>query len=562
MLASTMLAGSLLVGGPAIAQMTDVTQTTPHVAGGQIGKSLAQQIGVGQGDVMTPRSSVYVIKRDPARSIRRGRMLFQRKFTEEQGQGPRVDNGSSGDIGAVRMLGAGMVDSCAGCHGRPRGAAGFGGDVATRPDSRDAPHLFGLGLVEQIAEEITADLRQQKADALAAAVNGTPPVQSEMCARNPSHPHCRATPPGPRTVDLESKGIQFGRLTALPNGTVDTSEVEGVNADLRVKPFFHEGGTISMREFVIGAFKAEMGLESPDSVLCAVTEPNATTAITTPSGFVYDPTQDTFERPPVCGVSVDGDGDGVANEIPTALIDHFEFYLLNYFKPGLGRQTSRTQQGLVLMHQIGCTSCHKQDIRIESDRRVADVETLFDPRDGIFNRLFATAETRFESVADGFVDPNDGVAHAILQPQGQPFLVENIFADFKRHDLGPAFHEREYNDDASGGTTRVTEFMTEPLWGVGSTGPYGHDGRSINIEEVILRHGGEAERARNRFAQLDDNDRTKILEFLNTLVLFPPDDTASNLNPGNPRTQDPQTPAQHGSINLGALFQLGYEGAE
>jgi hypothetical protein len=33
-------------------------------------------------------------------------------------------------------------DSCAACHGRPRGAAGFGGDVVTRPDSRDAPHLL------------------------------------------------------------------------------------------------------------------------------------------------------------------------------------------------------------------------------------------------------------------------------------------------------------------------------------------------------------------------------------------------------------------------------------
>ena len=31
--------------------------------------------------------------------------------------------------------------------------------MATRPDSRDAPHLFGLGLKEMLADEITADLR-------------------------------------------------------------------------------------------------------------------------------------------------------------------------------------------------------------------------------------------------------------------------------------------------------------------------------------------------------------------------------------------------------------------
>ena len=68
----------------------------------------------------------------------------------------------------------------------------------------------------------------------------------------------------------------------------------------------------------------------------------------------------------------------------------------------------------------------------------------------------------------------------------------------KRHDLGPAFHERNYD-----GTT-TTQFMTEPLWGVGSTAPYGHDGRSINLREVILRHGGEAQAARDAFAALPE----------------------------------------------------------
>ncbi len=53
-----------------------------------------------------------------------------------------------------------------------------------------------------------------------------------------------------------------------------------------------------------------------------------------------------------------------------------------------------------------------------------------------------------------------------------------------------------------------------------------------------------------------------IIEFLQTLVLFPPDDTASNLNPGTPDTDDPQNPTQHGSIALSALFQIPSEGGE
>jgi len=88
---------------------------------------------------------------------------------------------------------------------------------------------------------------------------------------------------------------------------------------------------------------------------------------------------------------------------------------------------------------------------------------------------------------------------------------------------------------------------------VGSTAPYGHDGRSTTLAEVILRHGGEAQAARNAFAQLGAGDRRQFLEYLDTLVLFPPDDTASNLNPANPTAEGfPQ--AGHGSIKLPVLF--------
>jgi hypothetical protein len=71
--------------------------------------------------------------------------------------------------------------------------------------------------------------------------------------------------------------------------------------------------------------------------------------------------------------------------------------------------------------------------------------------------------------------------------------------------------------------------------------------------EVILRHGGEAQKSRNRFARLSDEDAAKLEAFLNSLVLFPPDDTASTLDPGNPATPNfPQ--AGHGSIRLTVLF--------
>ena len=248
--------------------------------------------------------------------------------------------------------------------------------------------------------------------------------------------------------------------------------------------------------------------------------------------------------------SEDADNDGVTNEIDPALIDHMEFYLLNYFKPGQYQVTEQVERGRELLEEIGCTSCHTPSLTIESDRRIADIETVYDPDQGTFNDLFATATTLFTPEEDGNQFP-------LLLPTGEQFVVENFFSDLKRHDLGPEFHEREFDGSV------VTEFVTEPLWGVGSTAPYGHDGRSINLDAVIRRHGGEAVDSRNAFIGLEAGDQQTVIAFLQTLVLFPPDDTASTLNPGNPNDlENIQSPDVHGSINLGALFQIEAEGSE
>ena len=61
--------GGLLITVFAHAQLTDTTQTNPTVPGGAIGKSLEEQIGAGRGDAVTPGSSIYLIRRDPARSM-------------------------------------------------------------------------------------------------------------------------------------------------------------------------------------------------------------------------------------------------------------------------------------------------------------------------------------------------------------------------------------------------------------------------------------------------------------------------------------------------------------
>jgi mono/diheme cytochrome c family protein len=504
---------------PASGQLVDATKA-PNTLNEGIHKSFIEEIGAGRGDITTANSSLFMIGRDPFRAIRRGRQLFQRKYTRQQGQGPLFGDGA-GNINKDLAIGAGLADSCAACHGRPRGAAGSGGDVVTRPDSRDAPHLFGIGLREMLADEITADLRDIRAKALAAAISKNKPVIRQ----------------------LVSKEIKYGQITAKPDGSFDTSLVQGVNDDLRVRPFFAHGGTISIREFIVGALKNEMGLEAVDPDLD--TASNGGT-ITTPAGMVLDgnpahPDHDTIERPPASDPINDPDGDGVANEIPESIVDYYEFYLLNYFTAATYEQTERTETGRKLFMNIKCGKCHIPDLPVDRDRRVANMGAVYDPVNGIINNLFATATASYVEVNDGTGLP------PVKNPALQPFLVQNIFTDFKRHDLGPNFYERNYDG------TMQTEFLTRALWGVGTTGPYGHDGRSINLKEVILRHGGEAQAARDAFANLRSEQRSAIIEFLNSLVLFPPDDTASNLNPGNRNA--PNFPQQgHGSISLTVLF--------
>lgn len=46
---------------------------------------------------------------------------------------------------------------------------------------------------------------------------------------------------------------------------------------------------------------------------------------------------------------------------------------------------------------------------------------------------------------------------------------------------------------------------------------YLHDGRARSLEEAIIWHGGEAEKSRQQFAQLNKADRDALIRFLQSL---------------------------------------------
>ena len=100
----------------------------------------------------------------------------------------------------------------------------------------------------------------------------------------------------------------------------------------------------------------------------------------------------------------------------------------------------------------------------------------------------------------------------------QSFQLIWPYSDFLLHDMGEELADGQQVGEANG-----QEWRTQPLWGIGLTrsvngnGFYLHDGRARSLTEAILWHGGEAQKARDAFADLQKSDRQALLAFLESL---------------------------------------------
>jgi CxxC motif-containing protein (DUF1111 family) len=103
-----------------------------------------------------------------------------------------------------------------------------------------------------------------------------------------------------------------------------------------------------------------------------------------------------------------------------------------------------------------------------------------------------------------------------------------LFADLKRHDMGPRLAE---TFEAGGGHIPDEHFTTARLWGIADTAPYLHDGRALSLEEAIDFHGGEAQQVRDDFFNLSRSDQEALISFL--LSLRVPDEPNEDLLPVN-----------------------------
>jgi CxxC motif-containing protein (DUF1111 family) len=104
---------------------------------------------------------------------------------------------------------------------------------------------------------------------------------------------------------------------------------------------------------------------------------------------------------------------------------------------------------------------------------------------------------------------------------GQPQLSNQRiwpYTDLLLHDMGEGLADNRPEGEADG-----REWRTAPLWGIGLTAVVSghtfllHDGRARNVEEAILWHGGEAQSARDAYANLTTTERQALLAFVNSL---------------------------------------------
>ncbi|WP_246752946.1 di-heme oxidoredictase family protein [Sinorhizobium sp. BG8] len=160
-------------------------------------------------------------------------------------------------------------------------------------------------------------------------------------------------------------------------------------------------------------------------------------------------------------------------EAPAPVLDLVTFYAENLAVPARRKASfEQTLAGKKLFYEIGCVSCHT-------------------PK---------------------FVTRRDAANKA------QAFQLIWPYSDFLLHDMGEGLADGQQVGSASG-----SEWRTPPLWGIGLTQTVSghtfflHDGRARNLTEAILWHGGEAEKARDRFAQLEKTDRDTLLAFLESL---------------------------------------------
>jgi cytochrome c peroxidase len=412
--------------------------------------------------------------------------------------------------------------ACGECHAAPFPAsAGLAHSAVVRAKKgttsplnvRSVTSVFGNGILQLLAQEMTEDLWTARDEAAAAA---------------------KAAPGTKITRPLESKGTSFGSIaaTATPAGAVsiETSSVVGVDPDLVVRPLGWKGDVPILRNFSVGAAAGAMGLVADELVW----------------------------KKAGAGKYPDVDGDGVGRELSVGDITAMTVYMaaqetpteagtmatLGYAQPLSADDAGRVEAGRKAFAALGCAACHTPEMPLLNTR---------------FEEPTLRGRGQYYDVAlarlDPGYDPKRPFTFDLLQ-KAQPPRAEaragggatiRLYGDLKRHAMGRLLADPADTSESIGadleplkhdGKTVVIpadQFLTAELWGVGNTGPWLHDNRAGTLREAVVLHGedappaagspgrSEAQEARDAFVKAPAADQDSLIAFLLSLRTFSPE---------------------------------------
>ncbi|WP_153770259.1 di-heme oxidoredictase family protein [Labrenzia sp. CE80] len=417
--------------------------------------------------------------------VEHGERLFEGKFTAADGAGrpdatqaivPTKRRRPSAYV-FQRMAGL-DANSCASCHNVPvsGGAGDFTANVFVSEgfesadfdtidpqfsNERGTNALQGAGLIEMLAREMTRDLRTQRRKALAKARHSGETI----------------------TVTLTTKGVSFGKLSAKYDGTLDVSGLDGIDADLTLRPFGQKGVFASLRQFTVNALNHHHGIQASERF-----------------GARWTGTDDF-------------DGDDIPNEVGAGEVSALVAWQASLPAPTRKNDLpdvwqSAAAAGETLFADLGCAACHIPALPLES-------LTFQDPSP--YDNAGTLRPTDVDLPIELDFSQFDWVQALPKDAEGRTLVP--LFGDLKRHRIADAARDTLGNELLSQRFVARDVFLTAELWGVGSTAPYGHRGDLTSLHEIIEAHGGEATDARKAYSALDEAERQNIIAFLRSLEI-------------------------------------------
>jgi hypothetical protein len=490
--------------------------------------------------------SMYLQQVDPWLGYRWGWSLTQREFRERDGvygDAGKLDGIILPD-GASKMMSRSHANSCAICHNTPYRDGGAGANIAKNGgEGRNTPHMFGAGLLEMLGLQLRlkalarADvnrdgwINKEEMKAKRCLIRNTLESDSlEIDYGSFDDADADGRPDlnplfNPIYVDQHGKRIAFARNLHFDGVAGYTFEVQCFGFGHLYMPFRPPVST-TIRSFITTPFDIHSGLQAFDPTtindpdgdgFAQVSNPGAlqcVTGVNKDRGAVRGPT----------GISKDDpDRDSYCEEISEGDLDVTEWYLLNHPSPGRGRITDEVRRGERLFGRAGCASCHVPDWHLhaanplakdytdrhDGDRRFFELQTAWnDKTDRLEGKLVLLADKR--AIPPGLGNQDSG----LLLPRRGAYTIRGLYSDLKYHDVGESFYQMQFDG------SMIRQWRTPPLWGVASTAPYGHDGANLSLDDVILRHAGEALASRQAYSVLAPGDRRAVIAFLDSLVLY------------------------------------------